>query len=110
MIIAASLFPSLSLSYTQSKDDFLKLYEKAVKYAEIASKADSSWADPDFVLGWYGLLLSKGNAEEYLCSAIEKDHRVLFRISNNDVCKQYPHIINKLKSRYTDTEVSSDSN
>ena len=75
-------------------------YDTAIKYAEIASTADSTWAEPEFILGWYSLLLSKGNAEEHLGRAVEKDKRVLFRIANNDVCKQYPHILNKLKSKY----------
>ena len=41
-------------------------YDEAVKYAEIASEADATWAEPDFILGWYALLLGKGNAEEHL--------------------------------------------
>lgn len=77
--------------------------DAAVKFAEIASKADATWVEPDFILGWYALLLSKGNAEEYLCKAVETDQRILFRISSNDVCKQYPHIINKLKVKYHDS-------
>ena len=75
-------------------------HDEAVQYAEVASKADPTWAEPDFILGWYGLLLSRGNAEENLSRAIEKDQRWLFRIVNNDVCKQYPHIVNRLKAKY----------
>lgn len=77
-------------------------YDDAIKYAEIAASADSTWAEPDFLLGWYGLLLGKGGAEEHLNSAVEKDHRLIFRIANNEICKQYPFIINKLKSKYSD--------
>ena len=80
--------------------------EQAVKYAEIASKADNTWAEPDFILGWYELLLSTGKAEEYLSRAIEKDHRILFRIASDKVCKQYPHIINKLKEKYSTQNIS----
>ena len=76
-------------------------YEKAIQYAEVAAKADETWAQPDFILGWYGLLLNKGNSEEHLCRAIEKDKRVLFRIANNEICKQYPDIISKLKAKYS---------
>ena len=76
-------------------------YDKAIEYAEVASQADNTWAEPDFLLGWYGLLLSTGNAEKYLSQAIEKDERILFRIANNDICKQYPSIIKKLKQKYT---------
>lgn len=84
--------------------------EDAVKCAEVASKADSTWAEPDFVLGWYGLLLSTGDAEEHLSRAVEKDQRILFRIANNDVCKQYPHIIDKLKATYSVQDVASGPN
>lgn len=78
----------------------LEDYSAAIKYAEVASTADKTWADPDFILGWYSLLLGKGKAVEHLSRAIEKDKRVLFRIANNDVCKQYPHILNNLKEKY----------
>ncbi|MEH6542700.1 MAG: hypothetical protein V7721_02055 [Porticoccaceae bacterium] len=76
-------------------------YEKAIEYAELAVTADGTWAEPDFILGWYGLILGKGNAEEHLSQAIEKDKRILFRVASNDLCKQYPAIIRRLKERYT---------
>jgi hypothetical protein len=76
-------------------------YEKAVEFAMVASKADSTWAEPDFILGWYGLVLGKGDAETHLSHAIEKDPRILFRVASNDICQQYPHIINKLKEKYS---------
>ena len=79
-------------------------HDEAFQYAEVASKADRSWAEPDFILGWYGLVLGRGNAEEKLSRAIEKDQRSLFRIANNDVCKQYPHIVNRLKAKYSASE------
>ena len=72
----------------------------AFKYAEIASKADETWGEPDFVLGWLSLVLGKGRAEYYLRKAISKDKRILFKISSNSICKQYPNIINKLKEMY----------
>jgi len=78
-----------------------KDYEKAIQFAEVAARADETWAEPDFILGWYGLVLSKGSSEEHLCRAIEKDQRVLFRIASNEIFKQYPHIIAKLKEKYS---------
>lgn len=79
-------------------------YDAAFKYAEIASNADKTWAESEFLLGWYSLLLGRGNAEQHLSRAIEIDKRTLFRISNNEVCKQYPHIIKKLKAKYAELE------
>lgn len=75
-------------------------FEKAIEYAKTASKADSTWAEPDFILGWFSLVLGYADAEAHLCNAIEKDSRILFRIANNDICKQHPHIISKLIAKY----------
>jgi hypothetical protein len=83
-------------------------YDEAIKYAEVAAIADKTWAEPDFILGWYGLVLNMGKAEEKLIQAIEKDRKMLFRIVNNDVCKQNPHIINKLKAKYHTLKAVSD--
>lgn len=77
-----------------------EIYADAIAYAEIAAAADKTWAEPDFLRGWYGLVLGAGNAEQHLSRAIEKDGRILFRVVNNDVCKQYPAIIRKLKEKY----------
>ena len=85
-------------------------YEEAVEYAVVASQADATWAEPDFILGWYGLQLSTGNAEKHLSRAIEKDHRWLFRVANDDICKRYPHIISKLKEKYVASEIGQGRN
>lgn len=79
-------------------------YDAAFKYVEIASKADNTWAEPEFLLGWYSLILGRGNAEQHLERAIEIDKRTLFRITNNEICKQYPHIVKKLKAKYAELE------
>ena len=75
-------------------------YENAINYATVSASSDVTWAKPEFILGWYSLILSKGNAEEHLTNAIERDQRIFFRIVNDEICKQYPHIINKLKGCY----------
>lgn len=75
-------------------------YDKAIEYAKVAAAADQTWAEPDFLLGWYGLVLSSGNAEYHLSRAVEKDRRILFRIVNDEICKQYPSITRKLKQSY----------
>jgi len=85
----------------------VKDHETAKTYAKLASRADSTWAEPDFILGWYALVLGTGNAEAHLSHAIEKDQRSLFRIVNNDICKQHPDIIGKLKAKYS--KVSSEN-
>jgi len=94
-------FEGYDVAYSYLEFSRWKYYEKnhedSFKYAEIASKADATWADPEFILGWYSLLLGRGNGEDHLSTAIERDQRILFRIANNKICKQYPHIIRGCK-------------
>lgn len=75
-----------------------KDYDTAVNFAEIASKADETWADSDLLLGWYNLALDRGDPVPHLRRAIKKDHRILFRISQDPLFSRYPHIIGQLKN------------
>ena len=74
-------------------------YEGAHALASLAAEADPNWAEPDFLLGWCGLLLARMDAAEWLGRAVEKDHRMLFRIVNDPICKRRPHIVTALKKR-----------
>lgn len=80
-------------------------YEAAFTFAETASRADSTWGEPDFVLGWYCLALGGGDALVYLTKAISKDRGILFRIASDPLCRQHPHIIQKLKELSADDVV-----
>ncbi len=84
-------------------------HDKAIEYARLAAAADKTWAEPEFILGWFGLVMSTGDAEEHLSRAIKIDRRILFRVVNNDICKQYPAIIRKLKERYKFAEDETDT-
>ena len=79
-------------------------YAEAINYAETASNADSTWAEPDFLLGFYRLVLGIGDAEAYLSRSLDKDKRIIFRIVNNAAFKQHPHLIAKLKAKYAGLE------
>ncbi len=70
--------------------------EAAIRYAQIASECDETWAEPDFILGWYALVLGEGDAQEHLTHAVRKDPRILPRIEQDEVCQRHPHIIRKL--------------
>lgn len=83
-------------------------YDTAIKFAEIASRADSSWGEPDFVLGWYRLVLGGGDAMHHLTEAVRKDSRIFFRIANDPQCRQFPHIIQKLKELSAEYVVAGD--
>ncbi len=77
-------------------------YDGAIEFAEIAARADETWAQPDVTLGWYRLALGGGDAMEHLSRAVCKDHRVIFRIANDAAFRRHPHIMAKLKSLVAD--------
>lgn len=79
-------------------------HDGAIEFAQKATEADETWAEAEFILGWLGLATGKVDSMEHLARAIEKDKRILFRISNDDLCKKYPHIIARLKRMYSETD------
>lgn len=98
---AASYFLSFSRWNYNTGD-----YDTAIEFAEIAARTDETWAEPDFVLGRYRLAIGGGDAVEHLTRAIRKDHRILFRIASDEVCRQNPHIVQKLKELSKDRLVT----
>ncbi len=76
-------------------------YQAAIEYAEIAAGADPAWAEPEFVLGWYCLILG-GDAMTHLTRAVQKDHQLIFRIAKDPECRKHPHIIQQLKELSVD--------
>ncbi len=78
-------------------------HEEAIEHAQKAIKADETWAEAEFILGWLGLATGKVDPMDHLAKAVEKDNRILFRISSDDLCKKFPHITKKLKTMYSVT-------
>jgi len=83
------------------------VYNAAIGFAEIAARADDTWAEPDFILGWYCLKLGEGDAMEHLSRAVRKDQRILLRIANDPVCGRHPHIIQSLNTLVADDPVTA---
>ncbi len=81
-------------------------YHEAIDFAETAARIDPTWAEPDFLLGWYRLVLGGGDALTPLKSAVRKDPKVLFRIASDPVCRRNPHIIASLKACSKDSLVT----
>jgi len=79
----------------------------ALEFAEIAARADETYAEPDFILGWYSLVLGGGDAMEHLARAVRKDPRMLSRIVQDPACGRHPHIIQKLKNLSVDDIATS---
>ncbi|MDH3594918.1 MAG: hypothetical protein OEU09_05680 [Rhodospirillales bacterium] len=81
-------------------------YDAAIEFAEIAAGADETWAEPDFVLGWYCFVLGIGDAMKHLARAVRKDRRILSRIARDPVCGRHPHIVRKLENLSADDNVT----
>jgi hypothetical protein len=71
--------------------------DAARAFAEIASDADDTWAEPDFLLGWLFLVHGGGDPIEPLSRAIRKDPEMLERIIEDPVCGRQPHIVAALR-------------
>ena len=73
--------------------------DAARRYIEIASGADYTWAEPDFLIGWMWLVHGGGDPIEPLARAIRKDPGILARIVDDPVCGRQPHIVHTLQRR-----------
>lgn len=72
-------------------------FDTAIEFATVASKADATWAEPDFFMGWMCLALARGDALAHLSLAVDKDPRILKRIVDDSLCRKHPHIIEGLR-------------
>lgn len=73
-------------------------YGAAIEFAEVAADVDETWAEPDFILGWYSQVLGWGDAMEHFARAVRKDPSIRSRIVEDPVCGRHPHIVQKLKN------------
>lgn len=72
-------------------------HDRAIEFAQIAANADATFGEPDFLLGWYRLVLGGGDALDHLSAAVRKDKRIIFQIAKDPECRKHPHILQKLK-------------
>lgn len=74
-----------------------KEHDQAFAFAQQAADADPTWAEPNFVLGWYCLVLGRDGASNHLAKAVETEPEIYSRIGKDPVCGGHPHIIARLK-------------
>lgn len=90
--IAQSLIELSALGYSfRDKKDMSQL----VELAELAGSADSSWGEPDFILGWYKL--PNNEAILHFKKAINKDPSYKSRVMHDSTCNKYPEIIAQIR-------------
>jgi len=88
----AQSYLAFSLSKFRARE-----YDAALEFAQTAACADATWGEIDYVRGWYCLALGNGDALAYFTEAIRKDRGILFRIASDPLCRQHPHIMQRLK-------------
>ena len=89
---AASTYVSFARWKTRQAD-----YRAALAFVETASRADRTWAEPDFLLGWLYLVIGGGDPLSHLMEAVQKDPGMLSLIARDPICRQRPDILAKLK-------------
>jgi tetratricopeptide (TPR) repeat protein len=72
-------------------------YELAISLAERAKKADDTFGESYYLLGYYELFINDKDPLDLFNAAIERDHSILNHIVNHPALKEFPHIIAKLK-------------
>ena len=69
----------------------------AVDYARKAKEAEESYAEADFLLGWYALFIYQEDPISHFKSAIENDKEYLYRITHEPELMGFPQIIQELQ-------------
>ncbi len=72
-------------------------HDAAVAFAEAAARADATWAEADYALGWYCLVLGRGDAMAHLGRAVAKDRQIVSRIADDPIWQQRPDVLERLK-------------
>lgn len=80
---------------------FFGNYTEAEKQARIAKKADETNADPDFLLGWYKLILHNGDPMPHFKKAIAKDFSITQQIIDEKSISKHPEVVDKIKVHMT---------
>lgn len=87
-------FVALSLwSFSQGKT------QRAIEHAQIAIHADPSWGYPEYLFGWYGLILEGIDSVPHFVRAIKADRRYFQRLKQDPLLQQFPDILQSVKQK-----------
>jgi len=88
------------LKYTQED------YDSAIRFAELANKADDDSGEAYYLLGYYDLFINEKDPVDLFSAAIERDPKILSRIVHHPSLKEFPGIIEELKKLHVITPKS----
>lgn len=87
-------FVSLSLwSFQRGKT------QKAIEQVNIALHADPAWGYPEYLLGWYGLVLEGIDPVPHFVKAIKINWDFFQKLKQDPLCQRFPEMIQVIKQR-----------
>ena len=73
--------------------------KKCIELTQRGLKADSSWGEPSFLLGWFHLSFDEEASVSYFNNAIALNPEYLKRIEEDSNCINHPNIIKSIKEQ-----------
>lgn len=73
--------------------------EMALKLAALAAQADSTWAYPHYLLGWFGCFTLEFDPLPHFVEAIHRDWRYAKRIMKDKIVQNQTDIVKQLKDK-----------
>jgi hypothetical protein len=70
---------------------------KAVDYVNTAIHADPSWGYPEYLLGWYGLLLEGIDPVPHFVKGIQANWSFFQRLKQDPLCQHFPEVLQAVK-------------
>lgn len=73
--------------------------QKAIDYVNIAIHADNSWGYPEYLLGWYGLLLEGIDPVPHFVRGIKSNWSFFQRLKQDPLCQHFPEVLQAVKQQ-----------
>ncbi len=77
---------------------------KAIEQVNIAIQAEKTWGYPEYLLGWYGLLLEGLDPVPHFLRAIKCNGRYWQLLQHDPLIAQHPDVLQKVKQANEKTE------
>lgn len=71
--------------------------QNALMQVNSAIHADTTWGYPEYLLGWYGLLLEGIDPVPHFVKAIQANWNFFRRLKQDPLCQRFPEIIERVK-------------
>lgn len=76
-------------------------YNKAIEYVNIANHAEKAWGYPEYLLGWYGILLEGIEPIPHFIRAIQCNSRYWQFLQDDPLLAKFPEVLKKVSKILT---------